>query len=220
MALSAQNERLEAQVERLSARVARQDERIAHRERRLGRSSRNSSQPPSADPPGAGPRRGKDPSGRRQGGQPGHVNPQAISAAFSYLNVYNHHNADRYGHAPPRRPLQGRADAGGSRASRRHGAVGRRRVGDRGAQAEPGDAGTTARGLRPGSQRHRPAADPARCRFPGRARGDDPRGSRRRRRAERDSTGLRLRRRLPRLEPPRPQRADRRRAGIDGRSTV
>jgi transposase len=53
--------------------VAQQDERIAQLERRLGRSSRNSSQPPSADPPGTPPRRGKDPSGRKQGGQPGHA---------------------------------------------------------------------------------------------------------------------------------------------------
>lgn len=72
LALSAQNERLEAQVEQLTARVARQDERIATLERQLGRSSRNSSQPPSADPPSAAPRRGKDSSGRKQGGQPGH----------------------------------------------------------------------------------------------------------------------------------------------------
>jgi transposase len=72
LALSAQNERLQAQVEVLAVRVARQDERIAQLERRLSRSSRNSSQPPSADPPGAPPRRGKDSAGRRQGGQPGH----------------------------------------------------------------------------------------------------------------------------------------------------
>jgi transposase len=72
LALSAQNERLAAQVEQLTARVARQDERIAELERQLGRSSRNSSQPPSADPPSSPPRRGKDPSGRKQGGQPGH----------------------------------------------------------------------------------------------------------------------------------------------------
>jgi transposase len=72
LALSAQNERLEAQVEQLTARVARQDERIATLERQLASSSRNSSQPPSADPPSAPPRRGKDPSGRKQGGQPGH----------------------------------------------------------------------------------------------------------------------------------------------------
>lgn len=77
LALSEQNERLQAQVEQLTARVARQDERIAALERQLGRSSRNSSQPPSADPPGKGrpsrrARRGKDPSGRSQGAQPGH----------------------------------------------------------------------------------------------------------------------------------------------------
>ena len=71
-ALSAQNERLEAQVDKLTERVAKQDERIATLERQLKRSSRNSSQPPSADPPGAPPRRGKDPSGRVQGAQPGH----------------------------------------------------------------------------------------------------------------------------------------------------
>jgi transposase len=71
LALSAQNERLEAQVETLTANVARQDERIATLERQLARSSRNSSQPPSADPPSAAPRRGKDPSGRKQGAQPG-----------------------------------------------------------------------------------------------------------------------------------------------------
>jgi transposase len=72
LALSAQNERLQAQVETLTARVARQDERIATLERQLGRSSRNSSQPPSADPPSVPPRRGKDSSHRKQGAQPGH----------------------------------------------------------------------------------------------------------------------------------------------------
>src|SRR5439155_768709 len=70
--LSAQNARLTAQVESLTARVARQEERIGELERAAKRSSRNSSQPPSQDPPGAAPRRGKDPSGRRQGAQPGH----------------------------------------------------------------------------------------------------------------------------------------------------
>jgi transposase len=72
LALSAQNERLAAQVEQLTARVVAQDERIASLERRLGRSSRTSSQPPSEDPPGSPPRRGKDRSGRAQGAQPGH----------------------------------------------------------------------------------------------------------------------------------------------------
>ncbi len=72
LALSAQNERLIAEVEALTARVARQEERIAQLERKAKRSSRDSSQPPSQDPPGSSPRRGKDPSGGRQGAQPGH----------------------------------------------------------------------------------------------------------------------------------------------------
>jgi transposase len=64
--------RMDEQIGRLEKRVAQQDERIAALERRLGRNSRNSSSPPSADPPGTPPRRGKDSSGRKQGGQPGH----------------------------------------------------------------------------------------------------------------------------------------------------
>lgn len=64
--------RMDAQIQALSERVARQEERIAELERRSKRSSRNSSQPPSQDPPGTPPRRGKDPSGRKPGGQPGH----------------------------------------------------------------------------------------------------------------------------------------------------
>jgi transposase len=77
LALCEQNERLGAQVEKLTARVAAQDARIAGLERQLGRSSRNSSQPPSADPPGQrrasrGRSRDKDSSGRSQGAQSGH----------------------------------------------------------------------------------------------------------------------------------------------------
>lgn len=64
--------RLDEQIRRLEERVACQDERIAQLERRLNRSSRNSSQPPSADPPSLLPRRGKDSSGRKQGAQLGH----------------------------------------------------------------------------------------------------------------------------------------------------
>src|SRR5512144_477229 len=63
---------MDEQIQRLEKRVAQQEERIATLERQLKRSSRNSSQPPSVDPPSAPPRRGKDPSGRKQGAQPGH----------------------------------------------------------------------------------------------------------------------------------------------------
>jgi transposase len=64
--------RMDAQIQALTARVARQDERIVQLERRLNRSSRNSSIPPSADVSAGTPKRGKDPSGRKQGAQPGH----------------------------------------------------------------------------------------------------------------------------------------------------
>jgi transposase len=63
--------RMDEQIRRLEERVARQDERIAELERRLNRSSRNSSAPPSSDPPGV-PARSKDPSGRKRGAQDGH----------------------------------------------------------------------------------------------------------------------------------------------------
>jgi transposase len=64
--------RMDEQIQRLEKRVARQDERIAVLERRLGRSSRNSSQPPSSDLASTSPRRGKASSGLKQGAQLGH----------------------------------------------------------------------------------------------------------------------------------------------------
>jgi transposase len=72
MELSAQNALLARQVTELSERVAKQDERIAELERRLKRNSRNSSTPPSQDPPGAPERKRAPVSGRGQGAQPGH----------------------------------------------------------------------------------------------------------------------------------------------------
>ena len=63
----------------LSARIAAQDAQIAklaarvqELERRLNRNSRNSSTPPSQDPPGAPERKRAPSSGRGQGAQPGH----------------------------------------------------------------------------------------------------------------------------------------------------
>lgn len=62
---------MDRRIQQLESHVARQDERIAKLERRLNRSSKNSSQPPSADGPSA-PARSKDPSGRPRGAQAGH----------------------------------------------------------------------------------------------------------------------------------------------------
>jgi transposase len=50
----------------------RLEARVAELEQRLGRSSRNSSLPPSADPPSAPPRPRRPGSGRERGAQPGH----------------------------------------------------------------------------------------------------------------------------------------------------
>jgi transposase len=89
--LSAQNERLTAQVQALSGRVARQEERIAQLERKTKRSSRNSSQPPSADPPGVPSRRDKDPSGRKQGAQSGHEGRgRSLLPAWAVDEVVDH----------------------------------------------------------------------------------------------------------------------------------
>ena len=70
--LSSQNALLRQEVAELRERVARQEERIGELERRLNRNSRNSSLPPSLDPPAAPERRQTAPSGRSRGAQPGH----------------------------------------------------------------------------------------------------------------------------------------------------
>src|SRR5450756_1571586 len=70
--LSAQNALLRREVAELSKRLAKQEERIAELERRLNRNSRNSSLPPSQDPPAAPERRQASSSGRGRGAQPGH----------------------------------------------------------------------------------------------------------------------------------------------------
>ena len=55
--------------------------RVRVLEERLARSSRNSSQPPSSDPPGVAKSRPWKESGRRQGGQPGHPGATRLLAA-------------------------------------------------------------------------------------------------------------------------------------------
>ena len=84
--LSSQNALLRRQVAELSERVAKQEERIAELERRLNRNSRNSSLPPSLDPPAAPERRQAAPSGRGRGAQPGHPGRGRHLAPFTALD--------------------------------------------------------------------------------------------------------------------------------------
>ena len=67
-----ENRTLRAENAALKSRVAELETRIAALEARLGVNSRNSSKPPSADPPNVAARPKKKPSGRKPGGQPGH----------------------------------------------------------------------------------------------------------------------------------------------------
>lgn len=60
------------QIALLERQVAAQEKRIQSLEARLNQNSRNSSRPPSSDPPSAPPRPPKPPTGRSPGGQPGH----------------------------------------------------------------------------------------------------------------------------------------------------
>jgi transposase len=57
---------------RMDRRIQQLEARVEKLERELAKSSRNSSLPPSSDPPGKRPARGKDRSGRSRGAQPGH----------------------------------------------------------------------------------------------------------------------------------------------------
>jgi transposase len=104
--------RMDEQIRRLEERVARQDERIAELERKLNRSSRNSSAPPSSDPPSAC-TRSKDPSGRKRGAQDGHEgHGRPLLPAWAVDEVIEHRPARcRCGHvfAGDERPVGGPA---------------------------------------------------------------------------------------------------------------
>ena len=67
-----ENRALRAENAELKAQLAAALARIAELEARLGMNSRNSSKPPSSDPPNVAARPKKKPSGRKRGGQPGH----------------------------------------------------------------------------------------------------------------------------------------------------
>ena len=64
--------RMDEQIQQLTRQVVKQGKRIDELERRLNRNSRNSSTPPSQDPPGTPERKRPNPSGKARGAQPGH----------------------------------------------------------------------------------------------------------------------------------------------------
>ena len=66
-------EELERENAALRARICELEARIRELEARLGKSSGNSSRPPSSDPPGAPPPALPKRTGRKRGGQPGHA---------------------------------------------------------------------------------------------------------------------------------------------------
>ena len=101
---------LAARVAALEARLAKQEERIAELERRLKRNSQNSSLPPSADPPGAAPRKRTPSSERKRGGQHGHKGHGRRLAPIEAVDEIIDHWPEhcRCGHrfsAAERRPL-------------------------------------------------------------------------------------------------------------------
>src|SRR5450759_2446568 len=90
--LSAQNALRRREVAELSEANRRLEIRVADLEERLSRNSRNSSLPPSADPPSAPPRPRQAASGRRAGAQPGHPSRPKIPRSRS---------SQEFSHAPP-----------------------------------------------------------------------------------------------------------------------
>jgi len=73
----------------------RLEARLAELEQRLNRSSRNSSLPPSQDPPSAPPRPSQPSSGRKRGGQPGHEGRHRRLLAREQVDEFVEHWPER-----------------------------------------------------------------------------------------------------------------------------
>jgi len=82
---------LSAQIAAQEVQIAKLATRVAELERRLNRNSRNSSMPPSQDPPGAPERRRMPSSKRGQGAQPGHPGRGRRLAPFEVIDEFIDH---------------------------------------------------------------------------------------------------------------------------------
>src|SRR5213594_4449775 len=65
---------------------------------KLGQTSRNSSKPPSSDPPTAPPRPARPPRGRARGGQPGHERHERSAPDPDHIDTVRHHHPDACPH--------------------------------------------------------------------------------------------------------------------------
>lgn len=94
-------------IAELEALVAKLAKRIQALEERLGQNSRNSSRPPSSDPPGTKARPPKPPTGRRPGGQPEHEGKNRGLLPIEKVDRLNHHypeTCEKCGQSLPQRP--------------------------------------------------------------------------------------------------------------------
>lgn len=89
------NRRLERRVAELAADNKVLRERVETLEERLGRSSRNSSLPPSSDPPALAKRSPKGRGGRGRGGQPGHPGATRMLALPECVDEFVDHWPER-----------------------------------------------------------------------------------------------------------------------------
>ncbi len=94
---------LERTVAEQQRTIVRLEKRVHELEERQSLHSQNSSIPPSRDPPQAPPRKGKEPTGRRRGGQPGHPGAQRELVALAAVDKVVEHIPERCEHC--RAPL-------------------------------------------------------------------------------------------------------------------
>jgi transposase len=93
--IEAQIELLQQQVATLQAGMAKLQGQVADAQARVRGHSGNSSRPPSSDPPDAPPRPKRPASGRKRGGQPGHVGHARLALTADKIAAIVEHRPDQ-----------------------------------------------------------------------------------------------------------------------------